>query len=187
MLELVQTIKDAMGFGEVGTEDNPFVTEDCQQLINIIKSSIVSNEPETLILDVLATVHDDWVTSNDKKFDKEGREGKKYQHFPIEMIGWKETVNDLIFVKPMLEFLGIELDMDKLQTAYQQRVQKFMLDNEFVEKNGQVNIEKMTQAIMRGQDFYSALTENNTATNIVEARQVCEQSIEKSQAGPVME
>ena len=59
---------------------------------------------ENLVLSVLSNIHDGWVKDNQKKFFARD---KKYQHMPIELIGWKEAKNDLLFLKPMLEEMHI--------------------------------------------------------------------------------
>ena len=41
-----------------------------------------------MVVSVLSSIHDGWVKDNQKKFFARD---KKYQHMPIELIGWKEA------------------------------------------------------------------------------------------------
>lgn len=123
---------------------------------------IVQNEKETLqefknvldidiqdkTIDILSAVHDGWVKDNSKKFF--ARE-KKHQHMPIELIGWKEAKADLLFVRPILEEVGIEISEEELEQAYNQRVGKFILDNDIKSNDDLANL------ISKGAEFYPAL------------------------------
>ena len=109
---------------------------------------------ENMVLSVLSTIHDGWVKDNQKKFFARD---KKYQHMPIELIGWKEAKSDLLFLKPMLEemhimefypYLSTEED---LESAYNKRVQAFL------EENGITDVSKLSEQISKGAEFYPAL------------------------------
>ena len=109
---------------------------------------------ENMVLSVLSTIHDGWVKDNQKKFFARD---KKYQHMPIELIGWKEAKSDLLFLKPMLEemhimefypYLSKEED---LESAYNKRVQAFL------EENGITDFSKLSEQISKGAEFYPAL------------------------------
>ena len=109
---------------------------------------------ENMVLSVLSTIHDGWVKDNQKKFFARD---KKYQHMPIELIGWKEAKSDLLFLKPMLEemhimefypYLSTEED---LESAYNKRVQAFL------EENGITDVSKLSERISKEAEFYPAL------------------------------
>ena len=109
---------------------------------------------ENMVLSVLSTIHDGWVKDNQKKFFARD---KKYQHMPIELIGWKEAKSDLLFLKPMLEemhimefypYLSTEED---LESAYNKRVQAFL------KENGITDVSKLSEQISKGAEFYPAL------------------------------
>ena len=109
---------------------------------------------ENLVLSVLSNIHDGWVKDNQKKFFARD---KKYQHMPIELIGWKEAKNDLLFLKPMLEemhimefypYLSTEED---LESAYNKRVQAFLKENNITD------VSKLSEQISKGAEFYPAL------------------------------
>ena len=67
-----------------------------------------------LIMDTLFHVHDGWVKDNVKKFN--ARE-KKHQHMPSELIGWNEAKADLLFVRPIFEAAGIEVNEEELEQS----------------------------------------------------------------------
>lgn len=113
------------------------------QSIDNVKS--LTNE---LIIDTLFHVHDGWVKDNVKKFN--ARE-KKHQHMPSELIGWKEAKADLLFVRPIFEAAGIQVDEDKLEQVYNGRVKEFFLNK------GIENARSLSDYITQGEKFYPAL------------------------------
>lgn len=120
---------------------------------------------EDIILDALATIHDGWTRDNSKKFTDPKRSDKKYQHFPIELIGWKEATSDLLFLEPILNYFGVEVDKAKLQARYNERVADFLETNGFADENGLDN-DKIAEAIMKGSKFYKPFNdEKNLVTD----------------------
>ena len=112
--------------------------------------SIVTNKMLTnqLIMDTLFHVHDGWVQDNVKKFN--ARE-KKHQHMPSELIGWKEAKADLLFVRPIFEAAGIEVNEEELEQVYNGRVKDFFLNR------GIKTARNLSDAITQGEEFYPAL------------------------------
>ena len=101
-----------------------------------------------LIMDTLFHVHDGWVQDNVKKFN--ARE-KKHQHMPSELIGWKEAKADLLFVRPIFEAAGIEVNEEELEQVYNGRVKEFFLDH------GIQTARNLSDSITQGEEFYPAL------------------------------
>lgn len=126
---------------------------------------------EEFILDVLFAVHDVWVDNNPNNFVKAGREGKKFQHLPSELIGWKETALDLFFVGPIAEALGFEVNEAKLEKAYNNRVQNYMRENNINNK------EDLIEHILKAE--YEHLIETNTPKTREEAELMATQSLER--------
>lgn len=75
-------------------------------------------DKENFVLDVLSSIHDQWVEDNAKKLADPARENKRYQGMPLELIGYKEAKSDLLFVQPILEASGMDIDDEKLKEAY---------------------------------------------------------------------
>lgn len=101
-----------------------------------------------MIMDTLFAVHDGWVQDNVKKFN--ARE-KKHQHMPSELIGWKEAKADLLFVRPIFEAAGIEVNEEELEQVYNGRVKDFFLNK------GIENARNLSDSITQGEEFYPAL------------------------------
>ena len=111
-----------------------------------------------LVLHILSQIHDGWVKDNGKKFNQENREAKRYQHLPLMLIGWKEAKADLLFLSPILEAItGEKIDETKLETAYKNHVPTYLAQKGIDSKS------KLISKIMKGSNFYSPLTEQNTA------------------------
>ena len=112
--------------------------------------SIITNKTlvNNLIIDTLFHVHNGWVQDNVKKFN--ARE-KKHQHMPSELIGWKEAKADLLFVRPIFEAAGIEVNEEELEQVYNGRVKEFFLDH------GIQTARNLSDSITQGEEFYPAL------------------------------
>lgn len=80
-----------------------------------------------LVLDVLAAIHDQWVTDNAQKFFDPARQDKVFMFAPLPLIGWKTVALGLIFLQPVLDDLfGMNPDdPGDFQLAYQGRVAEF--------------------------------------------------------------
>lgn len=120
-----------------------FITE---LLGNTAESAGISQN--SLVMSTLFRVHDGWVKDNAKKFNVRD---KKYQHMPSELIGWEEVKSDLIFVRPIFEDAGVEIDEDALHKEYNRRVKEFYLGNDIYST---IDLVKL---IAQGKDFYQAL------------------------------
>ena len=105
-------------------------------------------DPNKLMISTLSDIHDGWVKDNQKKFF--ARE-KKHQHMPLELIGWNEVKSDLLFLRPILEASGLEIDESTLEGTYKDTVLKFLEDKGIQTK------EDLQAAITQGTDFYPAL------------------------------
>lgn len=121
-----------------------------------------------IIMDTLFSVHDGWVKDNVKKFD--ARE-KKYQHMPSELIGWNEVKSDLLFVKPIFETGGIEVNEQELEDVYNERVKEFFLKNDIKNKDDLANL------ISQGENFYPALAGYGETLNEIKNPAVIQEKI----------
>lgn len=104
-------------------------------------------DPNVFIMDTLFAVHDGWVKDNEKKFF--ARE-KKHQHMPSELIGWKEAKADLLFIRPIFEAAGIEVNEEQLEKEYNRRVKEFFLDNKIYAPSD------LMRLLAQGEKFYPA-------------------------------
>lgn len=102
-----------------------------------------------MALSALTRIHDGWVKDNQKKFMARD---KKYQHMPIELIGWKEVKSDLLFLNPILQSMGIEIPEADLEKAYDNKVKDFFKHREIT------SIDELgAQISSEGAKFYKAL------------------------------
>ena len=118
----------------------------------------VESNPKAIIK-VLEAVHDNWVKTNAKKFNQEGRENKRYQHLPIEMIGWKETKADLLFVASIVEAVGVETNEEMLESFYNKRVGKYFAENKIDNKA------ELEDYILNIADHYAPISDKNNPKN----------------------
>ena len=125
------------------------------------------------IVKVLAGVHDGWVKDNAKKFNKEGRENKRYQHLPVELIGWKETKADLLFVEPILSAIGVELNEEKLEKRYNKEVSIFFYNMDIN------NTDELIDYILNIKKLYRPVTEENIAKDEKIATEMANQVIDR--------
>ena len=104
-----------------------------------------------IVLIALYATHDGWVEkeSNKKKFMKRD---SKFQHMPLELIGWEEVKKDLLFIKPIFEKIGIEINEELLEQLYNQRVESFV-----VRQHDLHNSEDLAKLISQGENFYPSL------------------------------
>jgi len=123
-----------------------------EELADCIKEKMTGRK----IIEILSVIHDNWVKSNGNKFN--GRM-KNYQFVPLELLNFKEATLDLLFVQPILEACGIEIDINKLKAEFDKVQQQFLIKHHI---NSQGDIENK---LKQGAEFYPALegvTTNST-------------------------
>ena len=113
-----------------------------------------------LVLSTLSDIHDKWVKDNEKKFTDVNR-NKQYQHMPIELIGWEEATIDLLFLKPILEASGIEIDEKVLENTYEESVMQFL------NEKGISSTADLQSLMQQGADFYPALEGQKTIEELL--------------------
>ncbi|MGN1201246.1 MAG: hypothetical protein ACI4R8_03205 [Candidatus Caccovivens sp.] len=161
-------------------QDNPEMTDKQENVLNEVAKKARDVDVADMTIYALKCIHDGWVVDNAKKFVKEGREAKKYQHLPLEMIGWKEATADLLFLEPILNDIGLEVNKDKLKSAYLKETKVFFKENNLVDKNFVIDEAKVASTILKGKEFYPALNEVNSAKDMKEAKMMAGQVVEKT-------
>jgi len=111
---------------DVYTKDT--ISEDIAQEIR----SKINNET---IIDILSVVHDEWVKNNPNNFLRINKENgqdkprnKEYQFVPLQMLSWKEAKSDLLFLKPILEASGVEIDEKAIEQQFEIAQKEFLID-----------------------------------------------------------
>lgn len=126
--DFFETVKKQMGLGRENTDEKQ-----------------IAEDTRDMVISVLSTIHDGWVHDNQKKFFARD---KKYQHMPIELIGWKEAKSDLLFLKPILEA-----------------------------EKGITDIDKLSEQISRGAEFYPALEGQDDITQALQDTEFVKQQV----------
>jgi len=164
-------IAKALGLSEERTQefvdcvlakDSVSVKKEHLDIFVEVAVALESANKKEVALQALSEIHDGWVKDYAHKFNQEGRENKRYQHLPIEMIGWEEVKSDLLFLSPVLETVFANIDEKSLENGYNARVQKFFADKKLLDENGGISKSKTTKAILSGSSFYSALSPVNS-------------------------
>ncbi len=99
------------------------------ELAQQIKETLDSRGKETAIIDILRGIHDNWVKDNGNKFDDPKRAKKLYQFVDLRLMsyGGDGATADLLFLKPILEGAGIEVDVEgKLKEEFERQQKDLM-------------------------------------------------------------
>ena len=84
---------------------------------------------EASVVEILSTIHDNWVKDNGNKFDAPKREKKLYQFGNLITMTYEDdgALADLLFLQPILEGAGIEVDVDgKLKAEFERQQREYM-------------------------------------------------------------
>lgn len=150
-----------------------------------IQEAMNDGDKNKSVLDILSTIHDTWVRNNPDNFlaTKNGKpRDKEYQFVPLELLSWKEVESDLVFLQPILEASGIEIDEETLQQEFEVR------QTDFITKNELYSPKQIEYFLSWGEKRYPALDglETKNGGKITEllkdeqirgkvAQQICEQ------------
>lgn len=114
----------------------------------------ITGTAEPNIIKMLSTVHNEWVRNNPNNFMKETdgkRRNKEYQFVPLELLSWKEAKSDLLFLRPILEASGIDIDEKQVEEQF------VVAQKEFLAEHGIVSEEALKRKLQSGSKFYPAL------------------------------
>ena len=124
------------------------------KIIDSVKEKIKGFSEEQK-LEVLAAIHDGWVNNNssEKVFNKKVDRQQLRQYAPLDLIGWNEVKSDLLFLKPILEAVDIQIDEESLSQAYHERVKNYLEEKKIN------NMDDLTELVRQGRNYYSKLPE----------------------------
>lgn len=117
------------------------------------------------IIEILSTIHNNWVVENAKKYnrDAEKQDKRLFQHLPIELIGMEEAAKDLLFLAPYLQRMGIDcgymenkswgnfIPSKEIVNAFNRRVERYKNTNNIKNKD------TLAQHIVNAVDTYPSL------------------------------
>lgn len=162
-------------------QDNIYTTSDQTRILSEVKTKVTPNVQKfALALYSIQRIHDHWVMEHAEQFVNPKDVDGKYQHLPLQMIGWKEAQYDLMFLSPVLDSIDLDVNTYGLHLFFDKKVKEFYEKNGFVTLDGQILTEKVADAIMKGKEFYPPLKEVNTAKTKEEAIEIAKQSEEKT-------
>ena len=140
------------------------------------------DDPNELIISALSEIHDGWVRDHEYKFTLKVRD-RKYQHMPLELIGFEETKIDLFFLAPILEACCVNINLNELEQEYNDAVMTFF------QKRNITTSEDLVPFIQKGAEFYKALEGQDSITTYLanpdNVRTVIIPSIEEKGIGSV--
>lgn len=105
------------------------------------------------IFEILSYIHNEWVKNNSNKFLNRP---KDFQFVDLKLLPYEEVSADLIFLQPILEGCGIDIDDEILKKEFYNRQIQFLQDS------GIKSHDSLVKKLMEGSDFYSSL--NNLIT-----------------------
>lgn len=82
-------------------------------------------------IDILKAIHNNWVVDNGKKYS---REGKSFMFMPLELLPYDEVEKDLLFVSPILESAGINVEAMNLEETFNEKQETYFISNEISDK-----------------------------------------------------
>lgn len=94
-----------------------------------IRKALEVKGVEASIVEILSTIHDNWVKDNGNKFDAPKREEKLYQFGNLITMTYEDdgALADLLFLQPILEGAGIEVDVEgKLKAEFERQQREYM-------------------------------------------------------------
>ena len=155
----------------VFAKDHVEMSDEDAEIFKVVANKAFGFE-EISILCVLSEIHDGWVVDNPRKFNDPKRVDRKYQHLPLSLIGFKEATADLLFVRPIFEALGIEVNEEALKNAYNLSVEKLLHDKHIHSR------EDLANYIYKAE--YKPLTDENKPKSQEEANLMAGQVVEKN-------
>lgn len=118
-----------------------------KELAEKIRIKITENMEDN-ILEILSNIHDEWVKNNGNKFQARK---KDYQFVDLRLLPFSEVESDLIFLQPILEACGIDIDIIKLKETFSKK------QNEFILQNDICSHEQLVEFLKAGSENYFAL------------------------------
>lgn len=148
-----------------------------RELAEKIKNGIQVGNKYEKIIEILSVIHNEWVKNNANKFMARP---KDYQFVDLRLLSYEEAQSDLIFVKPILETCGIDIDEKELKRQF------LNLQKQFLDENNIDSHEKLVDFLIEGAESYSTLKgletdkgigngENYSIEELLKDREIAEQ------------
>lgn len=122
-----------------------------EELASKVKNQLEEKGLNASVIEILSVIHDNWVKSNGNKFEDPKRMGKLYQFVDLKLLDFNEAKLDLLFLRPILEANGIEIDEVALQQEFLHEQQHFLT------QNGIKDTADLQEKLGQGASFYPPL------------------------------
>ena len=100
-----------------------------QKFLSELGKRISSEDLPSVVVDIIDAVHKNWINDNEGVFfTKKQDRGQQYQYLPLEMIGIKEAKSDLLFIKPILESMGLKYNESEIEAELIRRITEAVSD-----------------------------------------------------------
>ena len=126
--EMGLTEKEAYQFTQemLGMSDSTAMLTEVRNAFETVRRNnpeLVDHISANLLLDACDDIHKGWTGRNATPFfGKKDMKDQQYQYATSEMIGWKEVKADLLFLAPIAEAVGIQIDEETMKRVYGERV-----------------------------------------------------------------
>lgn len=133
------------------------------ELATRIQSAMEKNGGvEKSTIEILGNIHDGWVKGNGKKFVDPKRQNKLYQFADLRMMTFGDdgALADLIFVEPVLNGAGIEVDRGNLRREFNRQQYEYM-DKQGIKSYS--DIEGIKEYLKKLPEVYTPVTEAKIA------------------------
>lgn len=151
-LNSIKGIAQAIGLTEEQTKQlvADINTQDrvSPELASEISARIQSKGLEQTIIEILDVVHDGWVKDNPNKFEARP---KNYQFVTLKLLDFKEASLDLLFLQPILEACGLNIDTMALKDEFLQEQEQY-LQEQAIHSH-----EDLVAKLSMGAEFYPIL------------------------------
>lgn len=154
--EIIESFRGFFSYGEA--EDHAYTMRDDDRTLisydlrNKILTAFTEKRTEDAIIEALCSIHNNWMRNHGNNFQKTGRD-KDYQFVDLRLMSFGDdgATADLIFLRPILESCGIEIDMDKLEQRFND------MQVEFLEEKGLDTPEAVRDYLAKGSESNEVL------------------------------
>jgi len=113
-----------------------------------ISSKMQTKGLEQTIIEILDVVHDGWVKDNPNKFEARP---KNYQFVTLKLLDFKEASLDLLFLQPILEACGLDINSMALKDEFLQEQEQYLQEQSIYSHDD------LVEKLSSGAEFYPML------------------------------
>lgn len=134
-----------------------------KELAQKIRDKIDGANKNENILNILSSIHNEWVKNNSNKFMARP---KDYQFVDLRLLPYNEVESDLIFLQAILEGCGISVDKEELKAKFYDIQIQYLKDEHIISHD------ELVEKLMQGSKFYSSLESVTTDKGIEDGENI---------------